>query len=184
MTRFNEAASAVECSCRESRQPAHFGYGIDCENSGRSPGPPSLAMNSSFQGEEIHLYRDINIGVAVALETGLIVPVVHDVGSKGVSEIAGEVKDLSLRARNGQLVPAEVRGGTFTISNLGPFGVEQFNAIINPPEAAILAVGATQNEVVASEDGQVVVTADDACHLVGRSPRGRWRCRCPLYRRS
>jgi len=114
-------------------------------------------LNSSFQGEEIHLYRDVNIGMAVALETGLIVPVVHKVGEKGVAEIATEVKDLSLRARDGELVPAEVRGGTFTISNLGPFGVEQFNAIINPPEAAILAVGATQNEVVADGDGGMVV---------------------------
>jgi pyruvate dehydrogenase E2 component (dihydrolipoamide acetyltransferase) len=114
-------------------------------------------LNASFQGEEIHLYRDINIGMAVALETGLIVPVVRDVASKGVAEIATEVKDLSLRARDGQLLPAEVRGGTFTISNLGPFGVEQFNAIINPPEAAILAIGATQNEVVAGADGQVEV---------------------------
>ena len=114
-------------------------------------------LNASFQEEEIHLYRDINIGMAVALETGLIVPVVRDVENKGVSEIAAEVKALSLRARNGELLPAEVRGGTFTISNLGPFGVEQFNAIINPPEAAILAIGATQNEPVVDEDGQVVV---------------------------
>jgi pyruvate dehydrogenase E2 component (dihydrolipoamide acetyltransferase) len=67
------------------------------------------------------------------------------------------VKDLSLRARDGQLVPSEVRGGTFTISNLGPFGVQQFNAIINAPEAAILAVGATQDEVVAGKDGQIMV---------------------------
>ena len=114
-------------------------------------------MNASFQGEEIHLIRDINIGMAVALETGLIVPVVKNVAHKGVAEIAAEVKDLSLRARDGQLVPAEVRGGTFTISNLGPFGVEQFNAIINPPEAGILAVGATKNQVVATENGEVVV---------------------------
>ncbi len=114
-------------------------------------------LNSSFQGEEIHLYRDVNIGVAVALETGLIVPVVHKVGDKGVAQIAAEVKDLSLRARDGQLVPSEVRGGTFTISNLGPFGVQQFNAIINAPEAAILAVGATQDEVVAGKDGQIMV---------------------------
>jgi pyruvate dehydrogenase E2 component (dihydrolipoamide acetyltransferase) len=114
-------------------------------------------MNASLQGEEIYLYNDVNMGMAVALETGLIVPVVHKVGEKGVAQLAAEVKDLSLRARDGQLVPAEVRGGTFTISNLGPFGVEQFNAIINPPEAAILAVGATQNEVVAGDDGQVQV---------------------------
>jgi pyruvate dehydrogenase E2 component (dihydrolipoamide acetyltransferase) len=114
-------------------------------------------LNASFQGEEIHLYRDINIGMAVALETGLIVPVVRNVGDKGVSKIAAEVKELSLRARDGELLPAEVHGGTFTISNLGPFGVEQFNAIINPPEAAILAVGATRNEPIADEDGHVVV---------------------------
>ncbi len=114
-------------------------------------------LNASFQGEEIHLYRDINIGMAVALKTGLIVPVVRNVCDKGVSEITAEVKDLSLRARGGELLPAEVRGGTFTISNLGPFGVEQFNAIINPPEAAILAIGATQNEAVAGEDDHVVI---------------------------
>ena len=114
-------------------------------------------LNSSFQGEEIHLLPDVNIGMAVALETGLIVPVVHNVGDKGVAQIAAEVKDLSLRARDGQLVPAEVRGGTFTISNLGPFGVEAFNAIINPPEAAILAVGGTQKEVVVAENGEMVV---------------------------
>lgn len=120
-------------------------------------------LNSSFQeaqgaqGAEIHLFRDVNIGVAVALEDGLIVPVVHDAARKGVADIAGEVKDLALRAREGRLTPAEVREGTFTISNLGPFGVEQFTAIINPPQAAILAVGATQMAVVPDEDGQVVV---------------------------
>ena len=114
-------------------------------------------LNSSFQEEEIHLYRDINIGVAVALDTGLIVPVVHDVAAKSVGQIAGEVKDLAARARDGQLAPSEVREGTFTISNLGPFGVEQFTAIINPPQAAILAVGATQPEVVPDADGQIVV---------------------------
>jgi pyruvate dehydrogenase E2 component (dihydrolipoamide acetyltransferase) len=114
-------------------------------------------LNSSFQEEEIHLYREINIGVAVALETGLIVPVVRDVATKGVGQVAAEVKDLSTRARDEALAPAEMRGGTFTISNLGPFGVEQFDAIINPPQAAILAVGATQPAVVADGDGQVVV---------------------------
>ncbi|UCG24967.1 MAG: 2-oxo acid dehydrogenase subunit E2 [Chloroflexota bacterium] len=119
-------------------------------------------LNSSFQdgaaGEaEIRLYRDVNVGVAVALEDGLIVPVVRDAANKGVAEIAAEVKDLAGRAREGNLEPAEVREGTFTISNLGPFGVEQFTAIINPPQAAILAVGATRPEVVPDADGQVVV---------------------------
>lgn len=120
-------------------------------------------LNSSFQsaGEaqdaEIHLYKDVNIGVAVALDDGLIVPVVRDAANKGVAQIAAEVKDLAVRAREGQLAPSEVREGTFTISNLGPFGVEQFTAIINPPQAAILAVGATQPEVVPDDDGQIVV---------------------------
>ena len=120
-------------------------------------------LNSSFQEAqgaqeaEIHLFQDVNIGVAVALEDGLIVPVVRDAANKGVAQIAAEVKDLATRAREGQLAPAEVREGTFTISNLGPFGVEQFTAIINPPQAAILAVGATQPEVVPDADGQIVV---------------------------
>ncbi|NCF67761.1 MAG: 2-oxo acid dehydrogenase subunit E2 [Chloroflexi bacterium] len=156
MTRFNEARAQLNARAEKAGSPRISATALMVKIVGsvlaRHPW-----LNSSFQGEDIHLYRDINIGVAVALETGLIVPVVHDVTSKGVSEIAKEVKDLSLRARDGQLIPAEVRGGTFTISNLGPFGVEQFNAIINPPEAAILAVGATQNAVVAGEDGQVLV---------------------------
>jgi pyruvate dehydrogenase E2 component (dihydrolipoamide acetyltransferase) len=120
-------------------------------------------LNSSFrdeqgdQGAEIHLFKEVNLGIAVALEDGLIVPVVRDAANKGVAQIAAEVKDLALRARDGQLAPAEVREGTFTISNLGPFGVEQFTAIINPPQAAILAVGATRPEVVPDADGQVVV---------------------------
>ncbi len=73
------------------------------------------------------------------------------------AEIAAEVNDLVARAREGRLTPADVAGGTFTVSNLGPFGVEQFTAIINPPQAAILAVGATQREPVVNEAGEVVV---------------------------
>ena len=114
-------------------------------------------LNSTLRDEEIHLLPEINVGVAVALEEGLIVPVVHQADRKGVSEIAAEVKDLTVRAREGRLTPSDVAGGTFTVSNLGPFGIEQFTAIINPPEAAILAVGATQPEVMVDEEGQVVV---------------------------
>lgn len=120
-------------------------------------------LNSSFQEANgvqeavIYLHKEVNLGVAVALEDGLIVPVVRDAAHKGVAQIAAEIKDLAERAREGRLVPAEVRDGTFTISNLGPFGVEQFTAIINPPQAAILAVGATQQEVVPDVDGQIVV---------------------------
>jgi pyruvate dehydrogenase E2 component (dihydrolipoamide acetyltransferase) len=117
----------------------------------------SLQAGDASEEAEIHLYKDVNVGVAVALEDGLIVPVVRDAAKKGVAEIAAEVKDLATRAREGGLEPAEVREGTFTISNLGPFGVEQFTAIINPPQAAILAVGATRPEVVPDADGQIVV---------------------------
>jgi len=114
-------------------------------------------LNSTLQDEEVHLLPEINVGVAVVLESGLIVPVVHQADRKSVSEISTEVRDLTTRAREGRLTPADVAGGTFTISNLGPFGVEQFTAIINPPQAAILAVGAVQPEVAVDDEGQVVV---------------------------
>ncbi|HSG17834.1 MAG TPA: 2-oxo acid dehydrogenase subunit E2, partial [Anaerolineae bacterium] len=117
----------------------------------------SLQAGGATEETEIRLFREVNIGVAVALEDGLIVPVVRNAAKKGVAEIAAEVKDLATRAREGGLAPAEVRDGTFTISNLGPFGVERFTAIINPPQAAILAVGATRPQVVPDADGQVVV---------------------------
>jgi pyruvate dehydrogenase E2 component (dihydrolipoamide acetyltransferase) len=110
-------------------------------------------LNSSLKNDEILLHRDIHIGVAVALESGLIVPVVKNADKKGFAEIAVEVNDLSTRARAGKLINADVKGGTFTISNLGPFGIEQFDAIINAPEAAILAVGATQLEAIPDDDG-------------------------------
>ncbi|UCF62254.1 MAG: 2-oxo acid dehydrogenase subunit E2 [Anaerolineaceae bacterium] len=114
-------------------------------------------LNSTLQGEEVVLISDLNIGVAVALDGGLIAPVVHDADRKGVAEIGAEVQDLATRARNNQLTPSDVARGTFTISNLGPFGIDQFTAIINPPNAAILAVGAIRPEVVVDEEGEIVV---------------------------
>ena len=114
-------------------------------------------INSSLVEDSIILHRDINIGVAVALEKGLIVPVVKNANQKGISKIALETTDLVKRAREETLVGADVRGGTFTITNLGPFGVEQFNAIINPPEAGILAIGATTQEVIALDEGTIAV---------------------------
>jgi pyruvate dehydrogenase E2 component (dihydrolipoamide acetyltransferase) len=114
-------------------------------------------LNSTLRGDEIHLLPEINVGVAVALEAGLIVPVVRGADRKGVAEIAVEVKDLTARAREGRLTPADVAEGTFTISNLGPFGIELFTAIINPPQAAILAVGATQCEAVIGPGDEVVI---------------------------
>jgi pyruvate dehydrogenase E2 component (dihydrolipoamide acetyltransferase) len=113
-------------------------------------------FNSTLKGDTILLRKDINIGIAVALPDGLIVPVVRQADQKNLEQISVEVEDLVQRARQGELVPSDVSGGTFSISNLGPFGVEQFTAIINADQAAILAVGATQPEVVPI-DGQPVI---------------------------
>ena len=114
-------------------------------------------LNSSITGDKIMIHQDINIGIAVALEKGLIVPVVKNADKKGINQIAVESNDLVTRARQENLTNADVKGGTFTITNLGPFGVEQFSAIINPPEAGILAIGATTSEVVATPDGAIAV---------------------------
>lgn len=113
-------------------------------------------LHSTLKDDGIHLLPEVNIGVAVALAEGLIVPVVHKANQKGIGEISTEVNDLAARARQGRLTPSDVTGGTFTISNLGPFGIEHFTAIINPSQAAILAVGTTQREVVVDENDQIV----------------------------
>lgn len=114
-------------------------------------------INSTLKGKEIHVFSELNIGVAVALDDGLIVPVVHHADQKDLMEISTEVNDLVARARTGQLTLTDVSGATFTISNLGPFGIEHFTAIINPPQTAVLAVGAIQSEVVPNEEGQLLV---------------------------
>lgn len=114
--------------------------------------------NAAFDGDAIIRRGHVNVGVAVALDDGLIVPVIKDADQKSVSEISAEAKDLAKRARTGKLMPDEFTGGTFTISNLGMFGIDSFTAVLNPPEAAILAVGATVDEPVV-EGGEVVVRA-------------------------
>ncbi len=98
-------------------------------------------LNARLVGEEIHLLPDINIGVAVSVEAGLIVPVVRNVSRKSLREIAMETKALAERAREGKLVEKEMTEGTFTVTNLGIYGIDAFTPIINPPEAAILGVG-------------------------------------------
>jgi pyruvate dehydrogenase E2 component (dihydrolipoamide acetyltransferase) len=114
-------------------------------------------LNSALQDGEIHLLPDVNVGIAVALDEGLIVPVVHRANRKGVAEIAVEVKDLTSRAREDRLRTSDVAEGTFTISNLGPFGIESFKAIINSPEVAILAVGTVRRRFLPDEEGNPVV---------------------------
>jgi pyruvate dehydrogenase E2 component (dihydrolipoamide acetyltransferase) len=114
-------------------------------------------LQSAPQGEQIALLQQVNLGIAVALADGLIVPVIRRVEEKGLLQLAQEIDDLTRRARENRLRPEEVMDGTFTISNLGMFGVERFTAIINPPQVAILAVGAVRKEVVADENDQVVI---------------------------
>src|SRR5690349_6966420 len=112
-------------------------------------------VNVSFDGERLLFKKRINVGVAVALEQGLIVPVIRDADKRGVLDLARESRRLIEAARTGKLKPEEFSGGTFSVSNLGMFGVEEFTAIINPPEAAILAIGAAVPTPVV-KDGQIV----------------------------
>ena len=114
-------------------------------------------VNVSFDGERLLFKKRVNVGMAVALEQGLIVPVMRDADKRGVLDLARESRRLAEAARAGKLKPEELQGGTFTVSNLGMFDVESFTAIINPPESAILAVGAIMPTPVATPDGQVVV---------------------------
>lgn len=114
------------------------------------------ALNSSFQGHTIRKYRSVDIGVAVALEDGLITPVIRKADQKGLETIAHEVRELAERARHKKLKPEEYTGGTFTITNLGMYGIQWFAAVINPPEAAILAVGAVEKKPVVRNE-QIVV---------------------------
>ncbi|MGE4276462.1 MAG: dihydrolipoamide acetyltransferase family protein [Lawsonibacter sp.] len=106
-------------------------------------------VNSSLVGDQIVTYESINVGMAVAGEHGLIVPVVKNVQEKTISQVAQETRDLVERAKAGRLVPAEYSGGTFSISNLGMFGIGNFTAIINPPEAAILSISSVRKTPVA-----------------------------------
>lgn len=98
-------------------------------------------MNSTLKDEQIKVFHDINLGVAVATEKGLIVPVIHNTDRKSLEEIALKLKELAEKARQGKLTKDELTGGTFTVTNLGMYGVDTFTPIINPPETAILGVG-------------------------------------------
>ena len=114
-------------------------------------------LNVSWGGDRLLVHRRVHVGIAVALEGGLVVPVIRDTDTKSLTQVAREAKELADRARAGRLAATDLGGGTFTVSNLGMFGVDQFTAVINPPEAAILAVGAAVAEPVATQDGTVEV---------------------------
>jgi len=112
-------------------------------------------VNVSWQDDTLRYNKHIHIGVAVAVEEGLLVPVVRFADNKSLSHISAEVKELAAKATNKQLQPADWEGNTFTISNLGMFGIEEFTAIINPPDACILAIGGIKQTPIV-KDGQVV----------------------------
>jgi pyruvate dehydrogenase E2 component (dihydrolipoamide acetyltransferase) len=105
------------------------------------------AVNSSWMGDKIRINADINIGVAVAVDEGLLVPVLFGADKMGLSEINAQVASLADKARNKKLQPQEMQGNTFTVSNLGMFGIDEFTAIINPPDSAILAIGTIADEL-------------------------------------
>ena len=107
-------------------------------------------VNAHWLGDKIRYHHRVHLGMAVATDDGLIVPVIFDADQKRMSDISREAKELAKRARERKLKPEEYTGSTFSVSNLGMFGIDQFTAIINPPEAGILAIGAI-------EDKQVVI---------------------------
>jgi pyruvate dehydrogenase E2 component (dihydrolipoamide acetyltransferase) len=112
--------------------------------------------NASFDGDAIVQYNDVNLGIAVALEEGLVTPVVRAAQGKSLREISEAVKDLAHRARNKRMKPEEFQGGTFTVSNLGSYGIDNFSAIINPPQGFILSIGAIVKKAVIDDCDQIV----------------------------
>lgn len=115
------------------------------------------SANASWNGDEILYYQRADVSVAVATDGGLITPIIQDANNKSLTEISAEIKDKAERAQSGKLLPQEYQGGTFSVSNLGMFGITQFDAVINPPQGAILAVGAGEKRPVVQADGSLGV---------------------------
>ena len=113
-------------------------------------------LNALYTTRGVELHEKVDMAMAVALDQGLITPVIRDAGSKGLATISREAKDLATRAREGGLKPEEYQGGTITVSNMGMFGVESFTAIINPPQAAIVAVSSIDRRPAYDENGEIV----------------------------
>jgi pyruvate dehydrogenase E2 component (dihydrolipoamide acetyltransferase) len=122
-------------------------------------------VNSTLEGDRVKIMKDINIGVAVAADEGLVVPVVRNADRKSLLQIASTLEDLSRKAKNRTLSMDEVVGGTFTISNLGMFNVDTFSPIINPPQSSILGVGAIKEKPVAVS-GRVIIRSIMTLSLV------------------
>ncbi|WP_417782420.1 pyruvate dehydrogenase complex dihydrolipoamide acetyltransferase [Terasakiella pusilla] len=114
--------------------------------------------NVAFTDNAILKFKRVDMAIAVAVEGGLITPIIKDAASKGLATLANEAKDLAARARDGKLAPEEYQGGTFTISNLGMFGIKSFNSIINPPQGGILSIGAGEQRPVVKNGALAVAT--------------------------
>jgi pyruvate dehydrogenase E2 component (dihydrolipoamide acetyltransferase) len=113
-------------------------------------------VNGSYRDAEFESFPRVNIGIAVAAQDALVVPTIFDADRKTVAEIAAESRSLAARVRDGSVTPGDLSGGTFSISNLGMFGVDSFSAVINPPQAAILAVGSLKPRPLVDAAGAVV----------------------------
>jgi pyruvate dehydrogenase E2 component (dihydrolipoamide acetyltransferase) len=122
------------------------------------------AANASWTDAATLRYHSADISVAVAVENGLITPIVRNAEGKGLAEISAEMKDLAGRAHEGKLAPDEYQGGTFSISNLGMFGIKEFSAVINPPQGAILAIGVGEQRPIV-KDGALSVATMMSCTL-------------------
>ena len=118
--------------------------------------------NASWAEDAILLYDRVDISVAVATDGGLITPIIKDADRKGLAAISAEMKDLAARARDNKLKPEEFQGGTFSLSNLGMFGIKEFSAIINPPQGCILAIGAGAQRPVVKDGALAIATVMSA----------------------
>src|SRR4051794_1472502 len=123
-------------------------------------------VNGVYRDGHFELYSRVNVGVAVAAQDALVVPTVFDADRKSLGEIARTVRELAEKVREGQITPPELSGGTFTVSNLGMYGIDAFTAVINPPQAALLAVGALKKKPVVSESGEIVARDVLSANLV------------------
>jgi pyruvate dehydrogenase E2 component (dihydrolipoamide acetyltransferase) len=122
------------------------------------------AANASYSDDGILMWDNVDVSVAVAIPGGLITPIIRNADAKGLAQISNEMKDLATRAKDGKLKPEEFQGGGFSISNLGMFGIKEFGAVINPPQGAILAVGAGEQRPIV-KDGALAIATVMSCTL-------------------
>ena len=135
-------------------------------------------VNGAYRDAQFETYTRVNVGIAVAGEDSLVVPTVFDADTKSLGEIAETTRALAGRVRDGSITPGDLAGATFSISNLGMYGIDSFSAVINPPQAAILAVGALRRRPVVIDAGEIARSRDGSAHPGLRPPdrlRGRRR---------